>query len=73
MGTYQEQAKSYIAQQEHSVRCPLCSYAVVFEKDIPKLVCPNCFSTVYNKTQLGRKEKFKNDLLNRIRKMEENK
>lgn len=46
---------------ELSVKCK-CGHSIFMPSNIPKVVCVWCSRTVYNKNELGKKQKFKDEL-----------
>lgn len=44
-----------------TVKCK-CGHSVFMPSNIPKLVCDWCSRTVYNKNELGKKQRFKDEL-----------
>lgn len=71
MGTYRENEKYFVLLHQRSVRCSRCNIAYIFEKNESKSICPNCYATIYNKTENGEREKFKNIVMSNIKKIEE--
>lgn len=53
-------------ENERKVYCPRCHHPVVFQNRTPKILCSVCKRYIYNKNEIGQKQKFKDYLQTQI-------
>lgn len=66
MGTYKENAQKYFLEYKGSVYCPHCGHSMSFPYNTPSRICTWCRNMVYNKTEQGKKQKFKDELIKTV-------
>lgn len=71
---FKYRAKNNESQKLLSVRTSLnvkckCGHSVFMPNNIPKCVCSFCYRTVYNKNELGKKQKFKDEFKKKRRQL----
>lgn len=49
-------------EAERKVYCPICHHPVVFLNRTTKIICSVCGRYIYNKNEIGQKQKFKDYL-----------
>lgn len=49
-----------------------CGHSIVFYKNEPIKICDWCWRTVYNKNEIGQRQKFKDELKKAERKINKN-
>lgn len=69
--SYQDREKLMNVYTQLTVKCK-CTHSMVFYNNEPKQICTWCGRIVYNKTEKGRKQKFKDRLITEIIKQKKN-
>lgn len=63
--SYQDKEKLMNVFSELTIRCE-CTHSMVFYDNEAKQICTWCGRTVYNKTEKGKKQQFKDRLISEI-------